>query len=240
MADSGHNVARGVGKTAYDPALHHRRSIRLRGHDYAAGGLYALPLASSVVIGQLAPAGMKFSNYGSNPKAIKTTAVTNRVTVATNATEVLFAHEGGGSIQSLRLTVQLALSAPPATSHEILIDYEPMNMPAPLVASGTSRELLQWTCASAVGEIKDPQGVVKDVKISGTNLSAILVAQPGQYTLYVRQSEPCVWTPVTIQVKPGALPSAGSRKRGLARRARQARRRTHWIWRRSGMPRRST
>jgi hypothetical protein len=101
--------------------------------------------------------------------------------------------------------VRLALAAPAATSHEILIDYEPMNMPAPLVASGTSGEPLQWTCASAVGEIKDPQGVVKDVKISGTNVDAVLVAQPGQYTLYVRQSEPCVWTPVTIQVKPGAL-----------------------------------
>jgi hypothetical protein len=48
----------------------------------------------------------KFSNCGSNPKAVKTTAVTNRVTVATNATEVLFAHNGAGSIQSLRLTVQ--------------------------------------------------------------------------------------------------------------------------------------
>jgi hypothetical protein len=48
----------------------------------------------------------KFSNCGSNPKAIKTTALTNRVTVATNATEVIFAHEGAGSIQALRLTVQ--------------------------------------------------------------------------------------------------------------------------------------
>ena len=26
--------------SAYDPAIHHRRSIRLKGHDYAAGGLY--------------------------------------------------------------------------------------------------------------------------------------------------------------------------------------------------------
>ena len=101
--------------------------------------------------------------------------------------------------------VRLALSAPAAVSHEIQIDYEPVNMPAPLVTSGTSGELVQWTCASTVSEIKDPQGVVKDVKISGTNVTAAIVAQPGQYTLYSRQSEPCVWTPVTIHVKPGAL-----------------------------------
>lgn len=28
----------------YDPAIHHRRSIRLRGHDYAGGGLYFVTL----------------------------------------------------------------------------------------------------------------------------------------------------------------------------------------------------
>ena len=62
MADIGHNVARGVGNTAYDPAIHHRRSIRLRGHDYAGGGVYFVtlcvadrrPLFGTVVNGRMA------------------------------------------------------------------------------------------------------------------------------------------------------------------------------------------
>lgn len=61
-ADSSHNVARGAGKTAYDPAIHHRRSIRLRGHDYAGGGVYFVtlcvadrrPLFGTVVGGRMA------------------------------------------------------------------------------------------------------------------------------------------------------------------------------------------
>ena len=62
MADCGHNVAPEDGKTAYDPALHHRRSIRLHGHDYAAGGIYFVtlcvadrrPLFGTVVNGRMA------------------------------------------------------------------------------------------------------------------------------------------------------------------------------------------
>jgi putative transposase len=62
MVDVGHSVARGFGNTAYDPAIHHRRSIRLRGHDYAAGGMYFVtvcvadhrPLFGTVVNGRMA------------------------------------------------------------------------------------------------------------------------------------------------------------------------------------------
>jgi REP element-mobilizing transposase RayT len=51
--------ARGSG---YDPAVHHRRSIRLRGHDYAGGGVYFVtlcaadrrPLFGTVVNGRMA------------------------------------------------------------------------------------------------------------------------------------------------------------------------------------------
>jgi putative transposase len=62
MGDAGHSVARGFGPTAYDPAIYHRRSIRLRGHDYAAGGVYFVtvcvadhrPLFGTVVNGRMA------------------------------------------------------------------------------------------------------------------------------------------------------------------------------------------
>lgn len=37
-------AANQAARSAYDPALHHRRSIRLRGHDYAAGGVYFVTL----------------------------------------------------------------------------------------------------------------------------------------------------------------------------------------------------
>jgi REP element-mobilizing transposase RayT len=55
-------VARGVGNTAYDPAIHNRRSIRLRGHDYAGGGVYFVtlcvadrrPIFGTVVNGRMA------------------------------------------------------------------------------------------------------------------------------------------------------------------------------------------
>ena len=30
----------------YDPALHHRRSIRLKGHDYAGGGVYFVTICA--------------------------------------------------------------------------------------------------------------------------------------------------------------------------------------------------
>ncbi|MCO5061347.1 MAG: transposase [Kiritimatiellae bacterium] len=48
--------------SGYDPAIHHRRSIRLRGHDYAGGGVYFLtvcladrrPLFGTVVNGRMA------------------------------------------------------------------------------------------------------------------------------------------------------------------------------------------
>jgi putative transposase len=47
---------------AYDPAIHHRRSIRLQGHDYAGGGVYFVtlcladhrPLFGTVVNGRMA------------------------------------------------------------------------------------------------------------------------------------------------------------------------------------------
>ena len=65
MADSCQNVARGVGKTVYDPAIHHRRSIRHPDYfpqvaldEWVVMPDHALHLASSVVIGQLAPDGM--------------------------------------------------------------------------------------------------------------------------------------------------------------------------------------
>jgi len=31
----------------YDPSIHHRRSIRLRGHDYARPGLYFVTLCTA-------------------------------------------------------------------------------------------------------------------------------------------------------------------------------------------------
>ena len=31
---------------SYDPALHHRRSIRLKGHDYAGGGVYFITICA--------------------------------------------------------------------------------------------------------------------------------------------------------------------------------------------------
>ena len=35
-----------MGKSHYDPARHHRRSIRLKGHDYAGGGLYFVTICA--------------------------------------------------------------------------------------------------------------------------------------------------------------------------------------------------
>jgi hypothetical protein len=84
--------------------------------------------------------------------------------------------------------VRLALSAPAAVSHEIQIDYELVSVTAPVVAAGNAGARVQWACVSTVAEVKDPQGVVKDVKISGTNVSAAIVAQPGTYTLFARPS----------------------------------------------------
>lgn len=31
---------------SYDPALHHRKSIRLKGHDYAGGGVYFITICA--------------------------------------------------------------------------------------------------------------------------------------------------------------------------------------------------
>ena len=36
----------------YDPAIHHRRSIRLRGHDYAGGGTYFVTLCAAQEAGR--------------------------------------------------------------------------------------------------------------------------------------------------------------------------------------------
>jgi len=55
-------VARGIKKTGYDPAIHHRRSTRRPGHDYAGGGVYFVtlcvvdrrPLFGTVVHGRMA------------------------------------------------------------------------------------------------------------------------------------------------------------------------------------------
>ncbi len=33
-------------KSGYDPALHHRKSIRLKGHDYAGGGVYFVTMCA--------------------------------------------------------------------------------------------------------------------------------------------------------------------------------------------------
>lgn len=38
---------------SYDPALHHRRSIRLKGHDYAGGGVYFVTLCMHRKVGQV-------------------------------------------------------------------------------------------------------------------------------------------------------------------------------------------
>ena len=62
MGSIGHSAAHEHQKTAYDPAIHHRRSIRLRGHDYACGGVYFVtmcvadhrPLFGTVVNGRMA------------------------------------------------------------------------------------------------------------------------------------------------------------------------------------------
>ena len=39
-------TARGNRGMSYDPARHHRRSIRLKGHDYAGGGVYFVTLCA--------------------------------------------------------------------------------------------------------------------------------------------------------------------------------------------------
>lgn len=62
MLAVGHSVARGIKKTGYDPAVHHRRSIRRPGHDYAGSGVYFVtlcvadhrPLFGTVVHGRMA------------------------------------------------------------------------------------------------------------------------------------------------------------------------------------------
>lgn len=62
MAAFGQSVAREAKNTGYDPAIHHRRSIRLSGHDYADGGVYFVtlcvadrrPLFGTVVNGRMA------------------------------------------------------------------------------------------------------------------------------------------------------------------------------------------
>ncbi|MDF7808962.1 hypothetical protein P4E94_16060, partial [Pontiellaceae bacterium B12219] len=42
-----------MGKNQYNPALHHRRSIRLKGHDYAGGGLYFVTLCAHRTAGNI-------------------------------------------------------------------------------------------------------------------------------------------------------------------------------------------
>lgn len=62
MGGIGHSVRPRSGNKAYDPAIHHRRSIRLQGHDYAGGGAYFVtlcvadhrPLFGTVVNGRMA------------------------------------------------------------------------------------------------------------------------------------------------------------------------------------------
>ena len=62
MSEVGHSEFQAHRHTGYDPALHHRRSIRLRGHDYTGGGVYFVtlcvadhrPLFGTVVNGRMA------------------------------------------------------------------------------------------------------------------------------------------------------------------------------------------
>ena len=56
----------------YDPAVHHRRSIRLKGYDYSQAGAYYIticthqrqPFFGNIVRAGLAPAQMKLNEYG--------------------------------------------------------------------------------------------------------------------------------------------------------------------------------
>jgi REP element-mobilizing transposase RayT len=51
----------------YDPRIHHRRSIRLRGHDYAGGGAYfvtACTQGKASLFGQIVENEMEFSESG--------------------------------------------------------------------------------------------------------------------------------------------------------------------------------
>lgn len=104
--------------------------------------------------------------------------------------------------------VRVALSAPAAQSHEVLIEYEPVRIAAPVAAAGAKGARVEWTFASAVGELKDPQGAVSDVQIAGTNVSAVVAAGRGTHTLYARLDAPCVWMPVTLEAKPASQPGS--------------------------------
>ncbi|MDF7800997.1 transposase [Pontiellaceae bacterium B1224] len=99
-------------KGAYDPSIHHRRSIRLKGHDYAGGGLYFITLCAHRDAGNL---------FGAAAKEILTRIWEEVCRDALNNQAVGAGKDGlgkDGQTQGLpgRARLVCAPSAPPAPS----------------------------------------------------------------------------------------------------------------------------
>ncbi|MDB5325620.1 MAG: hypothetical protein JWM57_1189 [Phycisphaerales bacterium] len=100
------------------------------------------------------------------------------------------------------------VTAPPAAKWDVVVSCDGDALRTQPVASGIAaigQPIEIGTAARELLEVKDPQGVLKDVTISGRKLRATVAdALPGARTvfLHVRQGDLSWWQPVPIDVRP--------------------------------------
>jgi REP element-mobilizing transposase RayT len=93
--DDGRYGHQGTGNMTYDPRIHHRRSIRLRGYDYAGGGAYFVTICTQdgiFLFGQIVEGEMILSEEGSIVQRIWDTLPQRFVSLVLDAFQMMPNH----------------------------------------------------------------------------------------------------------------------------------------------------
>ena len=98
--------------------------------------------------------------------------------------------------------IKIQLTADGALSHEIKIVYRLQNgkkTEDKEIEQGTKSS---WVFSSDIVDIQDPQGLLKNTKVSGTRLDAAVSDNTGHHQFFVKLKNPEVMVPVTLTIIP--------------------------------------
>ena len=98
--------------------------------------------------------------------------------------------------------IKIQLTADGALSHEIKIVYRLQNGKKTEDKEIEQGMKTSWVFPSAIVDIQDPQGLLKNTKVSGTRLDAAVSENTGHHQFFVKLKNPEVIAPVTLTIIP--------------------------------------
>lgn len=98
--------------------------------------------------------------------------------------------------------IKIQLKADAAFSHEIKLVYKLQNVNDTECRRVEESTNLSLTFSSDIQNIQDPQSVLRNIKLSGNKMVAVVSGNPGHHQFFVKLKDPDVYIPVALNIEP--------------------------------------